>query len=118
MDTVFVRDLRVPVVIGIYAWERKIRQTVTVDLDMATDNRIPAASDDIQDALDYKAVSKRVVQLLDSSDYNLVETMAEDIAQLVLNEFSIPWVRVRVAKPLAVRGSREVGVQIERGELE
>lgn len=115
MDLVFVRDLKVGTVVGIYAWERKIRQTVSIDLDMANDNRVPAASDDIQDAVDYKSVSKRVITMVEEAEYNLVETMAEDIANIILDEFSIPWVRVRVAKPGAVRGSKEVGVQIERG---
>lgn len=115
MDIVFIRDLRIETVIGIYDWERQIRQTVSVDLEMGADIRAAAATDDIAHALNYKAVAKRVIQFVGESEFLLVETLAERIAGLVMEEFGVPWLRLRIAKPGAVRGSREVGVTIERG---
>ncbi len=115
MDIVFITDLRIETIIGIYDWERVTRQTVRLDLEMSWDNRAPAADEDIGKALDYKAVAKRLIQFVGESEFLLVETMAEEIAGIVLNEFGSPWVRVRVAKPGAVKGAAEVGVQIERG---
>ena len=114
MDTVFIEDLRIETVIGIYDWERKIRQVVALDLEMAFDNRVPAASDRIEDTLNYKAVSKRLVAFVESSSFQLVETLAERCAEIVLDEFNVGWLRLRLAKPGAVRGSKSVGVVIER----
>lgn len=116
MDIVYIRDLKIDTVIGIFDWERRIRQTVSLDLEMATDIRKAAASDDIKDALDYKAVSKRLISFVSESEFLLVETMAEKIAGIVLGEFNVPWLRLRLSKPGAVRGSQDVGVIIERGE--
>jgi dihydroneopterin aldolase len=116
MDIVFVEDLRIETVIGIYDWERKIKQTVALDLEMAFDNRKPAASDKIEDTLDYKAVSKRLIAFVESSHFELVETLAEQCAQIVREEFRVPWLRLKLSKPGAVRGSKAVGVIIERGE--
>ncbi len=116
MDIVFLRELRVETVIGIFEWERRIRQVVSLDLEMATDVARAAASDAIEDALDYKAVAKRLIQFVGESRFQLVETLAERVAALLREEFGIPWVRVTVSKPGAVRGAREVGVVIERGE--
>lgn len=115
MDTIFLRDLRIDTVIGIYDWERRIRQTVSLDLEMATDIRKAAASDAIEDTLNYKAVAKRVISYVEQSDFKLVETLAERVAELVLAEFDIPWIRLTLNKTGAVRGSRDVGVIIERG---
>ncbi|MEW6765052.1 MAG: dihydroneopterin aldolase [Pseudomonadota bacterium] len=115
MDIVFISDLRIETIIGIYDWERVTRQSVRLDLEMGWDNRAPAADECIDKALDYKAVSKRLIQFVGESEFLLVETMAEKIAEIVLSEFGSPWVRVRVAKPGAVKGAAEVGVQIERG---
>ena len=115
-EIIFVHDLRVATVIGIYEWERRIKQTVSIDLEMAADIRKAAATDTIEDTLNYKAVSKRVVAFVEASQFRLVETLGNDITELLMNEFSVPWVRVTVKKPGAVRGSREVGVLIERGE--
>jgi len=115
MDLVFIEDLRIETVIGIYAWERKIRQVVALDLEMAFDNGKPAASDDIGDTLNYKAVSKRLIAFVESSSFQLVETLAERCAQIVLDEFRVPWLRLKLSKPGAVRGSKTVGVVIERG---
>jgi 7,8-dihydroneopterin aldolase/epimerase/oxygenase len=116
MDSVFVEDLRIETVIGIYDWERKIKQTVTLDLEMAFDNRKPASSDKIEDTLDYKAVSKRLIAFVESSHFELVETLAEKCAQIVREEFRVPWLRLKLSKPGAVRGSKAVGVIIERGD--
>ncbi len=115
MDIIFLHDLRVETVIGIWGWERKIRQTVAIDLEMAADIRKAAASDSVEDTLNYKAVAKRLQQFVGDSSFQLVETLAEKIAGIVLDEFGVPWVRVRVNKPGAIRGARDVGVLIERG---
>ncbi|MEA3411431.1 MAG: dihydroneopterin aldolase [Pseudomonadota bacterium] len=116
MDIVFIRDLRVEARIGVWDWEQKIRQVVSIDLEMGADNRTAAATDDIADTLDYKAVSRRIVAFVEGHDFHLVETLAERIAELIREEFSIPWLRLCLSKPGAVRGAREVGVIIERGE--
>lgn len=116
MDIVYIRDLRIDTIIGIFDWERRIRQTVSLDLEMATDICKAAASDDIRDALDYKAVAKRLIGFVEGSDFLLVETLAEKVAALVLAEFPVPWLRLRVSKPGALRGAQDVGVIIERGE--
>jgi dihydroneopterin aldolase len=116
MDKIFLTDLRIDTVIGIWEWERKIRQTVAVDLEMAADIRKAAASDQVQDTLNYKKVAKRVQQFVGDSSFQLVETLAEKIAAIIVDEFDVPWVRVRVNKPGAIRGARDVGVVIERGK--
>jgi 7,8-dihydroneopterin aldolase/epimerase/oxygenase len=116
MDIIFLHELKVDTVIGIWDWERKIRQTVVIDLDMAADIRKAAASDSVEDTLNYKLVAKRVQQFVGESEFQLVETLAEKIAAIVNEEFGVPWVRVKVNKPGAIRGARDVGVLIERGE--
>jgi len=115
MDIVYIRDLKVDTVIGIFDWERRIRQTVSIDLEMACDISRAAASDNIADALDYKAVAKRLIGFIETSEFQLVETMAEKIAAIVRDEFGVPWLRLRLSKPGAVRGAQDVGVIIERG---
>lgn len=115
MDIIFLHDLRVETVIGIWEWERKIRQTVAIDLDMSADIRKAAASDSVDDTLNYKRVAKRLQKFVADSSFQLVETLAENIAGIVLDEFEVSWVRVRVNKPGAIRGARDVGVLIERG---
>jgi dihydroneopterin aldolase len=117
-DTIFLRDLRVDTVVGIWDWERQIRQTVSIDLEMACDVRRAAATDDIENTLNYKAVAKRVQQFVGDSSFRLVETMAEKVAALILDEFSVPWVQVRINKPGAIRGARDVGVMIHRSRSE
>lgn len=114
MDKIFLHDLKVDTVIGIWGWERKIRQTVVINLEMAADIRRAAASDDVEDTLNYKKVAKRVQQFVAESEFQLVETLAERIAAIVNDEFGVPWVKVTVSKPGAIRGSRDVGVEIER----
>ena len=116
MDIVYISDLKVDTVIGIYDWERRIRQTVSLDLEMAADISRAAASDHIDDALNYKAIGKRIIQYIEDSDFQLVETLAERVAQLVLEDFGVAWLKLRLSKPGALRGSRDVGVIIERGE--
>ena len=116
MDIIFLHNLKVDAVIGIWDWERKIRQTVEIDLDMAADIRKAAATDEVADTLNYKLVAKRVQSFVAESEFQLVETLAERIAGIVTGEFDVPWVRVRVNKPGAIRGARDVGVLIERGE--
>ena len=116
MDRVFIEDLRIETVIGIYDWERKIRQTVALDLEMAFDNRTPAASDRIEDTLNYKAVSKRLTAFVEESSFQLVETLAERCAEIVRDEFGVSWLRLKLSKPGAVRGSKAVGVMIERSK--
>lgn len=116
MDIVYIKELEVETVIGIYDWERKIRQRVNLDLEMGTDIRKAAASEDIDSTLNYKTVSKRLVDFIEGSEFLLVETMAEQIATLILKEFQVPWLRLRLGKPGAVRGAKDVGVIIERGE--
>lgn len=116
MDIIYLNDLRIETVIGIFGWERKIRQTISLDLEMATDIRKAAASDHIDDTLDYKAVSKRLISFVEESEFQLVETLAERCAEIILNEFNVPWVRLRLNKPGAIRGARDVGILIERGK--
>lgn len=115
MDIIYLRDLRVDCVIGVFEWERRLKQAVHIDLDLAADARRAAASDRIEDALDYKATARRLIEYVGSSQFRLVETLAERIAEIALKEFKTPWVRVRVNKKGAVRGASDVGVEIERG---
>lgn len=115
MDIVYIRDLDISTVIGIYDWEREIRQTVSLDLDMATDIRPAADAEDIALTLNYKAVAKRLIALIEEAEFLLIETMAEHVAGVVLAEFPVTWLRLRVGKPGAVTGARDVGVIIERG---
>ena len=114
MDIVFIRDLRIETVVGIYDWERRIRQVVSFDLDMSSDIRRAAKGDRIEDTIDYKAVAKRVSQYVGEQQFQLVETLAERVAALILEEFSVEWLKVTLHKPGAVSGSRSVGVSIER----
>jgi len=114
MDIVYLKDLRIDTIIGIYDWERRTKQTVILDIEMGTDIARAAASDDIEDTLNYKAVAKRLFDFVGNSEYQLVETLAERVADLLLEEFNLPWLRLSVNKRGAVRGVRDVGVIIER----
>lgn len=116
MDIIYLHDLRIDTIIGIYDWERRVKQTVILDLEMGADIRKAAASDNIEDTLNYKAVAKRLFTFVGDSEFELVETLAERVAALILEEFSVPWLRLRVNKQGAVRGVRDVGVIIERGQ--
>lgn len=115
MDTIFLKDLRIETVVGIWDWERAVPQTVSIDVEMAADVAAAAARDHIDATLDYKAVTKRIISFVEESRFQLIETMAEGIAQILTGEFEVPWVRVTVHKPFAIRGSRDVGLSIERG---
>jgi len=114
VDKVFIEGLEIEALIGIYDWERRIRQPLVFDIEMAFDNRVPAATDAIGDTLNYKAVSKRVMQYVGESDFGLVETLAEKVAAIILDEFGVRHVRLKLSKPGAVRGACAVGVMIER----
>jgi len=116
-DLVFIEDLRIQTVIGIFDWEREITQTVSFDLRMAFDISRAGKSDDIVDTLDYKSVSKRLIQFVEGSDFQLVEALAEHCARIVLAEFPVSWLRLKLSKPGAVRGSSAVGVIIERPKV-
>lgn len=116
MDIVFIRELKVQTVIGAFGWERKIRQTVVLDLEMATDMTQAAATDQLQYALDYKAVATRISSFVSDSSFQLVEALAEAVAAILQKEFGVVWLRLRVSKPGAVPGAKDVGVLIERGQ--
>ena len=114
MDIIFLSGLTTECIIGIWDWERRVKQKIVVDLEMGADIRRAAATDHIDDTLDYKRVAKRLLQFIGDSQFQLVETLAERIAELVITEFAVPWVRVRLNKQGAIRGSRDVGILIER----
>ena len=114
MDIIFLKGLTIETVIGIYDWEREIRQTVIIDLEMATDIRKAAETDDIVHTLDYKAVSKRVIGFVEESSFQLVETLAEKITEILIQEFGVPWVRLTLNKRGAISGASDVGILIER----
>ncbi|WP_075187592.1 dihydroneopterin aldolase [Teredinibacter haidensis] len=116
MDIVFIKDLRINTIIGIFDWEREVKQTISLDIEMGHDIRRAAETDDIQYALDYKKVSKRLIAFIGDSEFLLVETMAEQIAKILMTEFDVKWLRLSVSKPGAVRGAESVGIRIERGE--
>ena len=117
MDIIYLKDLRIDAVIGIYDWERRTKQTIILDIEMGADVARAAQSDDIEDTLNYKAVAKRLISFVENSEFQLVETLAERIAEILLNEFNVPWLRLSLNKQGAVRGVRDVGVIIERGKL-
>ncbi|HEY8553334.1 MAG TPA: dihydroneopterin aldolase [Burkholderiales bacterium] len=115
MDIVYIRNLRVDCIIGVFEWERRVRQTVALDLDLAADVARAAATDRLADTVDYKAIAKRLIEYVGQSQFQLVETLAERVADIVLNEFGVRWVRVRINKKGALRHATDVGVVIERG---
>lgn len=116
MDIIYLKALKIDAIIGVFDWERQIKQTVVLDLEMATDIRKAASTDKIEDTLNYKAVAKRLIDFVQNSEFQLVETLAERITEIVLTEFSVPWVRLQLNKSGAIRGAQGVGVIIERGE--
>ncbi|MFH0351343.1 MAG: dihydroneopterin aldolase [Chromatiales bacterium] len=118
MDIIYINDLRIEAVIGVYAWERQLKQVVIFDLELGTDIRKAALTDSVVDTLNYKDVAKRVLAFVTDSRYQLVESLAEAVAELIIKEFDIPWLRLRLNKQGAVRGVRDVGVIIERGRRE
>ena len=114
MDKIFLTGLKVECVVGIWEWERQVKQPVVLDIEMATDIRKAAASDHIEDTIDYKKVSKRLLSFVGESQFQLVETLTERVAEIVVKEFHVPWVKVRLNKQGALRGSKDVGIVIER----
>jgi 7,8-dihydroneopterin aldolase/epimerase/oxygenase len=118
MDIIYINDLRIEAVIGVYAWERQLKQVLIFDLELGTDIRKAALTDSVADTLNYKDVAKRVMAFVTDSRYQLVESLAEAVAELILKEFDTPWLRLRLNKQGAVRGVRDVGVIIERGRRE
>ena len=113
-DLVFVHGLRVDALIGVHAWERELRQVLLIDLDLAADVRAAAARDALSDALNYQVLAERVREFVSASSYQLVESLVEALASLLIEEFAIPWLRLRITKPGAVPGADAVGVVIER----
>ena len=114
IDIVYISELEIQAIIGIYEWEREKKQTISVNIEMGWDNHAASADDDISKALDYKSVAKRIIAFVEGSEFFLVDTLAEEIAKIVATEFLVPWLRLRVSKPGAVTGSKDVGVVIER----
>ncbi|EMF7366231.1 bifunctional dihydroneopterin aldolase/7,8-dihydroneopterin epimerase [Vibrio vulnificus] len=116
LDKVFIEQLEVITIIGVYDWEQQIKQKLVLDIEMAHDNRPAGKSDDVADALDYAQVSEAVLNHIESGRFLLVERVAEEVAELIMTQFSVPWIRIRLAKPGAVPQARAVGVVIERGQ--
>jgi 7,8-dihydroneopterin aldolase/epimerase/oxygenase len=114
MDKIFIHALKTEAIIGIFDWERQVKQTVIVDIEISADIRKAALSDSIGDTLNYKKVAKRVLAFVEGSQFHLVETLAEHVAMLLLEDFGIAWVRLSLSKPGAIRSSRDVGVLLER----
>lgn len=116
LDKVFIEQLEVITTIGVYDWEQQIKQKLVLDIEMAHDNKPAGKSDDVQDALDYSQVSEAVLNHIENGRFLLVERVAEEVAELIMQRFSVPWVKIRLAKPGAVAQARAVGVVIERGQ--
>ena len=117
-DRIFLRGLRIDCIIGFIEWERRVKQTVVIDLELPVDCRHAASTDEVAATLDYKGVAKRVITFVEASSFKLVETLAHRTALLILEEFAVPWVRISVNKPGAIRNSRDVGVTIERSQAD
>ena len=117
-DRIFLRGLTAECIIGFIEWERRVKQTVVVDLELPVDCRRAAVSDDVADTVDYKRVAKRVLAYIEASEFKLVETLAHRLAMLLLEEFGLEWVRISLNKPGAIRSSRDVGVVIERNRAD
>ena len=118
MDILYIRNLKVDAVVGIFSWEKRIRQPLHLDLEIALDIRQAAATDNIAYALDYKTVSMRLTQYISQSEWHLIETLAEKIAALLMEEFGVTWLRLRLSKPAALPTADSVGLLIERGSLQ
>ncbi len=116
MDIIFLGGLQIETIIGIYDWERETKQTIVLDIEMATDINKAAETDDIQYALDYKTVSKRIISFVEQSQFLLVEKLIVEIANIIQNEFHVPWVKIKLNKKGAIRGASDVGIIIERGK--
>ena len=114
MDKIFIHALKTETIVGIFDWERQVKQTVVLDIEFSADIRKAALTDSIDDTLNYKRVAKRVLSFIEESSFHLVETLAEHVAMLILEDFAVSWVRVALSKPGAIRSSRDVGVILER----
>ena len=114
MDKIFLSALNVECIVGIWEWERRVKQNVVIDVELGADIRRAAATDHIDSNVDYKKLAKRLLTFVGESQFHLVETLTEKVAELILTEFQVPWVRVRVNKQGAIRGARDVGIEIER----
>jgi len=114
MDKIFLSQLSVECIVGIWDWERRVKQTVIIDVELAADIRKAAATDHIDDTIDYKRVAKRLLAFVGESQFQLVETLTEAIARVIVTEFGVSWVKVRLNKRGAIRGARDVGIEIER----
>ncbi len=114
VDTVFLRGLAIETTIGFFEWERHVKQTVVLDLEIPVDCARAASTDTVDNTVDYKAIAKRCIAFVEAAQYNLVETLAHQLATTLLAEFDIAWIRLSVNKPGAIRGSRDVGVKVER----
>ncbi|WP_394754475.1 dihydroneopterin aldolase [Crenothrix sp.] len=116
MDIIFLGGLEIETIIGIYDWERTTKQTVVLDIEMAFDITKAAETDDIEYTLDYKKVSKRIISFVEDSQFLLVEKLIVEIANILLTEFAIPWLKITLNKKGAIRGASDVGIVIERGQ--
>ena len=117
-DRIFLRGLTAECIIGFIDWERRVRQTVVVDLEIPVDCRNAAITDEVADTVDYKKVAKRILAFIEASEFKLVETLAQRLALTLLEEFGLEWVRLSINKPGAIRNSRDVGVSIERSRAD
>ena len=118
MDKIFIHALKTETIVGIFDWERQVKQTVVIDIEFSADIRKAALSDSIDDTLNYKRVAKRVLTFVEQSSFHLVETLAEHIAMLILEDFGVAWVSISLSKPGAIRSSRDVGVMLQRDALD
>lgn len=114
MDKIFLNDLKIDTIIGIYDWERQTQQTLSFDLEMDWDIRPAAASEDIRKTLDYGAIAQRIVAFVKNSEYLLIETLAEDLSAMLLEEFPIPKLKLTLSKPVALHGQNIARIVIER----
>ena len=117
-DRVFLRGLTTECIIGFIDWERRVKQTVVVDLEIPVDCRRAAVTDEVADTVDYKKVAKRILAFIETSEFKLVETLAQRLALTILEEFGLEWIRLQINKPGAIRNSRDVGVAIERSRAD
>ena len=115
LDKIFLHGIKCDCVIGVWAWEKQIRQTLVLDIDMATDITAAAKSDDLKDALNYNKVAERVIEFAEASQFELLEVLVERIAEIIMKEFNVPWVRIRLDKGPAVKNVKQVGIEMERG---
>lgn len=116
MDRIFITGLTVETIIGIFEWERENQQRVILDLELSADVARAAKAEDIESALNYKTLSDTLINFIQDSEFQLIETLAEAVCEIVLRDFAVPWVKLTLHKPDALSGNTDVGVIIERGE--